>query len=596
MIDDVRIYARALSAAEIATDMNTAVFLDHPPTANISATPLSGIAPLTVNFDGTGSSDPDPGDPLTYAWDLDNDGLYDDSTSPTPQYTFTTGGSKTVRLLVTDSHGQSATASKIINVNTAPTMFIDAPVIGVTWKVGDTINFLGHATDNEDGALAASAITWQLILHHGATTQVLQTFTAVDNGHFTAPDQPYPCYLELAATATDSLGAQTTSSVVLDPQAVKLNFVTVPAGLSVTVNGSGGITPFSRTVIVGSENGIDASSDQIVGTTTYSLANWSDGGAAAHAIVAPQDDTTYVARFSSVTVINGTSGDDNIQLTLIAPDQLQFQINSDPALIVYLGLGNSLIIDGGLGTDSLVVTDAVGNAGVSIDAASISMGSAFLASYTSIERTAFGGTGAPDALAVTGTEVALACNLTLTNLTAGAGGQLDVLDKSLTLNYVGSSPLSQVLALIQAGRSSGVLSGGTASILTSLGDSVHFTLGVAEDTATHRVTVKYTRYGDANLDGMVDTSDLLVLATNWLQSGRIFQTGDFNYDGTVDNADLGLLGANWQLSVTSPGSALPSSLVPLALLPTAPQTPPPPARRAPVRATSATQLVSSALK
>ena len=40
------------------------------PTAN----PTSGAAPLTVSFDGTGSSDPDPATRSRYAWDLDGDG------------------------------------------------------------------------------------------------------------------------------------------------------------------------------------------------------------------------------------------------------------------------------------------------------------------------------------------------------------------------------------------------------------------------------------------------------------------------------------------------------------------------------------------
>src|SRR5829696_4810866 len=53
-----------------------------------SANRPPGAAPLTVTFDGTGSSDPD-GDALSYAWDLDADGAYDDATAPRPTWTYT---------------------------------------------------------------------------------------------------------------------------------------------------------------------------------------------------------------------------------------------------------------------------------------------------------------------------------------------------------------------------------------------------------------------------------------------------------------------------------------------------------------------------
>ncbi len=51
---------------------------NQPPIAVATANPTNGAAPLTVAFDGTASSDPD-GDALTYAWDLDGDGSFDDA-------------------------------------------------------------------------------------------------------------------------------------------------------------------------------------------------------------------------------------------------------------------------------------------------------------------------------------------------------------------------------------------------------------------------------------------------------------------------------------------------------------------------------------
>jgi PKD repeat protein/glucose/arabinose dehydrogenase len=273
---------------------------NQAPIARATATPTTGAAPLTVNFNGTGSSDPNPGDTLGYNWDLDGDGAYDDSTSPTPTYTYTVDGAYTASLEVKDNHGASNTASVTIHVgNTAPTATISTPAPGATWKVGDVIQFAGSATDAQDGPLAASALSWDLVLRHCPSTchsHPMQTFAGVAGGDFTTPDHEYPSHLELLLTATDSGGLTDTESVRLDPRTVSLTFSTSPTGLALVLNGTQLPAPFTRTVIQGSQNTISAPSPQTKSRKTWFWKAWSDGGAQTHPVT-PNSSTNYVATF-----------------------------------------------------------------------------------------------------------------------------------------------------------------------------------------------------------------------------------------------------------------------------------------------------------
>jgi glucose/arabinose dehydrogenase/PKD repeat protein len=274
---------------------------NQPPIAVAGADPTSGLAPLTVTFDGGASNDPD-GDTLAYAWDLDGDGAFDDAATPTASYTYTQPGTYTASLRVVDPSGASATSSVIISAgNTAPVAVIDAPAPGTTWQVGDVIAFSGHANDPQQGALGPAALSWSLTLEHCPSTchaHPLQTFSGAASGSFVAPDHEYPSYLDLRLTATDSGGLTDTASVRLDPRTVDLSFASSPTGLTLAVGSTSQPAPFTRTAILGSTLSISASSPQASGGTTYEFVGWSDGGAQTHNIVASASgsyDATYRA-------------------------------------------------------------------------------------------------------------------------------------------------------------------------------------------------------------------------------------------------------------------------------------------------------------
>jgi PKD repeat protein len=99
-----------------------------------ACSPNASIAPVAdtpegsdITFDSSASTvGGDPSDSLSYAWDLDNDGAYDDSTAASPKWAYGDNGSHTVGLQVTNSSGYTDTTSISFNTtNVAPTVTID---------------------------------------------------------------------------------------------------------------------------------------------------------------------------------------------------------------------------------------------------------------------------------------------------------------------------------------------------------------------------------------------------------------------------------------------------------------------------------------
>ena len=79
---------------------------NNPPIADADG-PYTAQVGQPITLDGSGSNDPDPGDSIvSYEWDLDNDGQYDDAAGVNPTWTWSTVGLHTVSLKVTNSYGQ----------------------------------------------------------------------------------------------------------------------------------------------------------------------------------------------------------------------------------------------------------------------------------------------------------------------------------------------------------------------------------------------------------------------------------------------------------------------------------------------------------
>jgi PKD repeat protein len=153
-------YKVALRVTDRRDKSNTATatvhVLNRPPSASFSYAPTFPATSQTVTFTST-SSDSDGGI-KGQAWDLDNDGSFDDGTNATVSRSFASPGRYTVSLRVTDTKGATSIASRAVAVgDRAPVAsFVIFPAVPAA---GATTTFVSTSTD-PDGPIAAQA--WDL--------------------------------------------------------------------------------------------------------------------------------------------------------------------------------------------------------------------------------------------------------------------------------------------------------------------------------------------------------------------------------------------------------------------------------------------------
>ncbi|MFN0120336.1 MAG: Ig-like domain-containing protein, partial [Blastocatellia bacterium] len=181
------------------------------PVARISASATTGASPLSVDFSGATSTDPN-GAPLRYLWDF-GDGTTATAAQVTHVFTTAQKQTFTVRLTVTNNQNISDTTTlDIIAGNRAPVAQILSPGPGTTVIPGQRVTFNGAGADLDE-QLPTSSLSWQVLLHHD--NHVHPYLTAIGStGSFVAEDHGAGTYyFEIILTVTDSLGATSLTSV-----------------------------------------------------------------------------------------------------------------------------------------------------------------------------------------------------------------------------------------------------------------------------------------------------------------------------------------------------------------------------------------------
>jgi fibronectin-binding autotransporter adhesin len=137
---------------------------------------------------------------------------------------------------------------------------------------------------------------------------------------------------------------------------------------------------------------------------------------------------------------------------------------------------------------------------------------------------------------------------TVNSLTLTGSGQFDLNDNDLVIDYSGASPAATIRSYLVRGfnggnwNGAGVASGAAhndSGFQTALGYAENSTLGYAtfdgQGVDSTSLLIKYTYYGDNNLDGKVDVNDFKMFLDGLVAaSGSSWSQGDYTYDGKVD--------------------------------------------------------------
>lgn len=208
---------------DTGTDTTIITVVNAPPEVDAGG-PYIGNVGEAIILSAIGF-DPDS-EPITYAWDLNNDGLYDDSADQATIFFATVSGSFIVAVEVTDAVGQVANDTETVVVLGAPAIIGTpgppeisiSPTGSITAPEGDTLYI--EALVNGDEVASFANLTFFL---DGVVLTTVGSDAGYEFPQFTyvlgLPLPPIPVgstslSLSINATVTDGLSASATSEIL----------------------------------------------------------------------------------------------------------------------------------------------------------------------------------------------------------------------------------------------------------------------------------------------------------------------------------------------------------------------------------------------
>jgi glucose/arabinose dehydrogenase len=260
-----------------------------------------------------------------------------------------TDNNKKFSCTVSNSFGSATTqeATLTVNENTRPVpqFTVTLPGNATLYQAGQTIAFSGGATDNEDGTLPPSALTWKIDFHHELHFHpALPATSGITSGSFTIPKSGETndhVWYRVILTATDSKGLATSVYQDIFPQKVSIILSTTPKGLPLNLDGQPIQTSDTVIAVVGVTRTLNAPATSTISGSQYLFSGWTPSvRTPSITFDVPEKDSSFTASYSDISI--------EPQSALLSPgDDIVFTVSaSSPQALTYQWLINGTPITG----------------------------------------------------------------------------------------------------------------------------------------------------------------------------------------------------------------------------------------------------------